>query len=87
MRSPELRLLPETFVPHIVPALAFCREFLDPLSALPLLTGKVLRAPFAWWWADPIAALGIVHFIVRESYEALTAEGSWAAVSSIRLPQ
>lgn len=39
--------------------------------AATLLAGLVLRAAFAWWWADPVAALGIVYFIVREAREAL----------------
>jgi divalent metal cation (Fe/Co/Zn/Cd) transporter len=42
--------------------------------AATLLTGLLLRAAFGWWWADPVAALGIVYFIVREGREALTAE-------------
>jgi len=37
-----------------------------------LLTGLGLRAAFAWWWADPLAALGLVYFIAREGREALT---------------
>lgn len=36
-----------------------------------LLAGLVLRAAFGWWWADSVAALGIVYFIVREGREAL----------------
>ena len=36
-----------------------------------LLAGLVLRAAFGWWWADSIAALGIVYFVVREGREAL----------------
>jgi len=39
-----------------------------------LLVGLGLRAAFGWWWADPVAALGLVYFIVREGREALTAE-------------
>ena len=31
-----------------------------------LLAGLGLRAVFGWWWADPLAALGIVYFVVRE---------------------
>jgi len=38
-----------------------------------LLVGLALRAAFGWWWADPVAALGVVYFIVREAREALTA--------------
>lgn len=36
-----------------------------------LLVGLVLRSWFGWWWADPVAAMGIVYFIVREAFEAL----------------
>lgn len=39
--------------------------------AATLLTGLAVRAAFGWWWADPLAALGIVYFIVREGREAL----------------
>ncbi|HKX17708.1 MAG TPA: cation transporter [bacterium] len=39
--------------------------------AATLLAGLVLRAAFGWWWADPVAALGIVYFIVHEGREAL----------------
>jgi len=42
--------------------------------AATLLVGLILRAWLGWWWADPVAALGIVYFIVREGHEALTAE-------------
>jgi divalent metal cation (Fe/Co/Zn/Cd) transporter len=43
------------------------------LSAV-VLGGLVLNAVLGWWWADPIAALGVVVFLVREGREALTAE-------------
>ncbi len=38
-----------------------------------LLIGLALRALFGWWWADPLAALGIVYFVVREGWEAVEA--------------
>jgi divalent metal cation (Fe/Co/Zn/Cd) transporter len=38
-----------------------------------LLAGLGLRAVFGWWWADPLAALGIVYFVVREGREAVMA--------------
>lgn len=41
-----------------------------------LLAGLVLRTALGWWWADPVAALGIVYFIVREGREALAANGA-----------
>lgn len=39
--------------------------------ALVLLAGLVLNGAFGWWWADPVAALGIVYFIVREGLEGV----------------
>jgi len=39
------------------------------LSAI-VLAGLVLNAAFGWWWADPLAALGIVHVAVREGRQA-----------------
>jgi divalent metal cation (Fe/Co/Zn/Cd) transporter len=38
--------------------------------AATLLGGLALDAAFGWWWADPLAALGIVYFLVREGREA-----------------
>ncbi len=43
------------------------------LSAV-VLTGLALNAAFGWWWADPVAALGVVAFLVREGREALHAD-------------
>jgi divalent metal cation (Fe/Co/Zn/Cd) transporter len=43
------------------------------LSAV-VLAGLVLNAVFDWWWADPVAALGVVALLLREGGEALTAE-------------
>lgn len=40
------------------------------LSAF-LLVGLSLNALFGWWWADPLAALGMAPIIVREGAEAL----------------
>jgi len=36
-----------------------------------LLAGLLLNAFFGFWWADPLAALVLVYFIVREGREAL----------------
>lgn len=38
------------------------------------LSGLALNAAFAWWWADPVAALGIAVLLVREGVEALRGE-------------
>ncbi len=43
------------------------------LSAV-VLVGLLLNATLGWWWADPIAALGVVALLVREGREALTAD-------------
>ena len=34
------------------------------------LPGLVLFAGFGWWWADPVAALAVAWFAVREGREA-----------------
>jgi divalent metal cation (Fe/Co/Zn/Cd) transporter len=39
------------------------------LSAI-LLVGLALNAAFGWWWADPVAGLGIAVFAFREGREA-----------------
>lgn len=35
-----------------------------------VLAGIGLNALFGWWWADPVAALGMVYFLVREGRQA-----------------
>jgi divalent metal cation (Fe/Co/Zn/Cd) transporter len=40
------------------------------LSAI-LLGGLLLNATLSWWWADPLAALGMVPLITHEGLEAL----------------
>lgn len=39
------------------------------LSAV-VFVGLALNTLFGWWWADPLAALGVVVFLVREGREA-----------------
>ncbi len=39
--------------------------------SLTLLVGLGANALFGWWWADPVAALGMVYFLVREGWEAI----------------
>jgi divalent metal cation (Fe/Co/Zn/Cd) transporter len=39
-----------------------------------VLVGLVLNAALGWWWADPLAALGVAVFLVHEGREALSAE-------------
>jgi hypothetical protein len=39
--------------------------------SLTLLAGLLLNRLFGWWWADPLAALVLVYFLVHEGREAL----------------
>jgi divalent metal cation (Fe/Co/Zn/Cd) transporter len=39
------------------------------LSAI-LLVGLLLNATVGWWWADPLAAMGIAYLALREGLEA-----------------
>jgi divalent metal cation (Fe/Co/Zn/Cd) transporter len=39
------------------------------------LGGIGLNAAFGWWWADPLAALGMVPLIAKEGLEAWRGEG------------
>jgi len=43
------------------------------LSIITLL-GLGLNAALGWWWADPVAALGMTPFLVREALEAWRGE-------------
>lgn len=36
-----------------------------------VFVGLALNAALGWWWADPVAALGVVWFLVSEGREAL----------------
>lgn len=38
------------------------------------LAGLALNAVLGWWWADPVAGLVIVAFLLREALEALRGE-------------
>jgi divalent metal cation (Fe/Co/Zn/Cd) transporter len=38
-----------------------------------VLVGLALNVALGWWWADPVAALCMVPFLVREGREALEA--------------
>lgn len=40
------------------------------LSAV-VLGGLLLNTLFGWWWADPIASLGIVVFLIKEGWEGI----------------
>jgi divalent metal cation (Fe/Co/Zn/Cd) transporter len=39
-----------------------------------LLLGLGLNAWLGWWWADPVAALAMVGFMLREGWEAFEGE-------------
>ncbi len=38
--------------------------------SLTLLAGLALNRAFGWWWADPLAALVLIYFLVQEGREA-----------------
>lgn len=42
--------------------------------SLVVLAGIGLNAAFGWWWADPVAALGMTVLIAREAKEAWKGE-------------
>ena len=44
--------------------------FLCAWLSVILLAGLVLNATVGWWWADPVAALGIAFLALREGREA-----------------
>ena len=39
--------------------------------SLTLVLGLGANALFGWWWADPVAALAMVYFLVKEGKEAI----------------
>ncbi len=39
------------------------------LQDLTILVGLALNALFSWWWADPVAALFLVPFFIKEGME------------------
>lgn len=43
------------------------------LSAI-VLAGLALNTAFGWWWADPLAALGVAYLALREGREAWEGE-------------
>lgn len=45
------------------------------LLSLVLLVGLVLNATVGWWWADPVAAIGIALLALREGLEAWRGDG------------
>ncbi len=45
---------------------------IDGLLAVSVLVGLILNAWLGWWWADPLAALVIVYYGMREGKAALS---------------
>ena len=45
--------------------------FVCSYLSLSLLAGLGLNALFGWWWADPIAALTMLPFVLHEGWEAI----------------
>ena len=41
------------------------------LQDLTLLVGLGANALWGWWWADPLAALALIPFLLREGWEAV----------------
>jgi divalent metal cation (Fe/Co/Zn/Cd) transporter len=58
---------------HAMEADARQTDICSYLSAI-LLGGLLLNATFAWWWADPVAALVMIPIIVKEGIQALRGE-------------
>ena len=48
--------------------------FLCAWLSAALLAGLVLNATLGWWWADPLAALAIAAFAIKEGREAWTGD-------------
>lgn len=44
------------------------------LQDLTVLLGLGLNAVVGWWWADPVAALALVPFLLKEGWEAVFRE-------------
>ena len=45
------------------------------LQDLTILVGLGLNSLFSWWWADPVSALFLVPFFVKEGWENLSDHG------------
>lgn len=52
------------------------------LSAV-LLVGLVLNSTLGWWWADPLAAVVIAAFAIREGIEAWNGDACCTPVSQL----
>jgi divalent metal cation (Fe/Co/Zn/Cd) transporter len=58
-----------------LPLIADSRETrLCALLSAVTLAGLALNVAFGWWWADPIAALGVAALALAEGYEAISGQ-------------
>ncbi|WP_062072699.1 cation diffusion facilitator family transporter [Demequina sediminicola] len=48
-----------------------------------LLVGLVLNATLGWWWADPVAAIVIAGFAIKEGREAWKGDGCCATSGAL----
>ena len=44
------------------------------LQDLTVLIGRGANFLFGWWWADPLAALALIPFLVKEGWEGVMGE-------------
>ena len=44
------------------------------LQDLTVLIGLGANFLFGWWWADPVAALGLIPFLLKEGWESFSGE-------------
>ncbi|MBT0993757.1 cation transporter [Cellulomonas sp. DKR-3] len=51
-----------------------------------LLVGLVLNSTLGWWWADPLAAVVIAGFAVREGLEAWRGDACCTPVAALLVP-
>jgi divalent metal cation (Fe/Co/Zn/Cd) transporter len=51
------------------------------LLSIPLLVGLVANAALGWWWADPLAAVCMVPWLIKEARQALRGESCCGSAS------
>ena len=44
------------------------------LQDLTIFVGLGANFLFGWWWADPVAALGLIPFLIKEGWEGIYGE-------------